>query len=136
MQPQIRVEKGGRNTLQVFTHKLLQNMGWVCVALSLVLLVPLCRSNAKLNELNRELRVEMAVLEDSRNQYDYLASKLSAKTNIKVVEEAAGTQLGLMKIDPSQITYITLESEESVITRPDGGAGANVLQEMLSWLNF
>lgn len=44
---------------------------------------------------------------------------LDSKTNLKNVEQIAA-QLGLMKLDKSQITYVTLENE-STIQRPESG---------------
>ena len=55
----------------------------------------------------------------------------------RLVDEIAA-KLGLMKIDPSQVTYITVE-QESQITRPDSGLNkiARQIGEMaLSILNY
>ena len=44
----------------------------------------------------------------------------SCKTNLRMVEEAATTRLGMIKADPSQITYIKLD-ETSTVDRPASG---------------
>ena len=41
---------------------------------------------------------------------------------LRTVEEAATTRLGLVKADPSQITYVQLE-DQSIIERNTGAAG-------------
>ena len=59
----------------------------------------------RLSPLQAALR--NAQLVSAQSQYTYYNSTLNSKTNITSVEEAA-SRLGLMKIDPSQITYIRL----------------------------
>ena len=39
--------------------------------------------------------------------------------NLQSVETTARNQLGLMEMDPSQVTYITLENEDKVV-KPQG----------------
>ena len=46
----------------------------------------------------------------------YYNSTLNSKTNIASVEETAG-RLGLMKVDPSQITYIRLGESGALVRR-------------------
>ena len=58
-------------------------------------------------ELNDQIQDAKAQLVSAQSQYTYYNSTLNSKTNITSVEEAA-SRLGLMKIDPSQITYIRL----------------------------
>ena len=53
------------------------------------------------------------------SEFSYLTVMLESKTNLKKVEEIASQQLGLLKIDKSQITYLTLE-EENLIIKPEG----------------
>ena len=83
----LRVEKGGKRRLtplQAAVHN----------AMNLV-------------ELNDQIQDAKAQLVSAQSQYTYYNSTLNSKTNITSVEEAA-SRLGLMKIDPSQITYIRL----------------------------
>ena len=48
--------------------------------------------------------------------FAYYNSTLNSKTNIASVEETAG-RLGLMKVDPSQITYIRLGESGALVRR-------------------
>ena len=69
--------------------------------------ISLLMSEAQLVELNDQIQDAKAQLVSAQSQYTYYNSTLNSKTNITSVEEAA-SRLGLMKIDPSQITYIRL----------------------------
>ena len=58
-----------------------------------------------------------ADLVSEQSQYTYYNSTLNNQTNITSVEETA-SRLGLMKVDPSQITYIRLD-EGNVLVRKE-----------------
>ena len=92
----------------------------IMAALLLGLACSLLQSYAKLNELNMSVQYTQNELATAKSEYDYLSSVLSSKTNLKTVEEVAGTELGLMKRDESQVTYITME-KESMISSPETG---------------
>ena len=79
----------------------------ISMALLAGLAVSLLWSEAQLVELNDQIQDAKAQLVSAQSQYTYYNSTLNSKTNITSVEEAA-SRLGLMKIDPSQITYIRL----------------------------
>ena len=83
----LRVEKGGKRRLSPLQAAL--------------------RNAMHLVELNDQIQDAKAQLVSAQSQYTYYNSTLNSKTNITSVEEAA-SRLGLMKIDPSQITYIRL----------------------------
>ena len=90
----------------------------ITLALLLGLTVSLLYSYAELNEITLNVQWTQNELNEARSEYDYLSSELNSKTNLKAVEEIAGSQLGLMKLDKSQVTYITLE-DENQISRPE-----------------
>ena len=93
----LRVEKGGKRRLSPLQAALRNAMHLVAAALLTGFAISLLMSEAQLVELNDQIQ-------DAKAQ---LVSTLNSKTNITSVEEAA-SRLGLMKIDPSQITYIRL----------------------------
>ena len=118
----LRVEKGGKRRLSPLQAALRNAMHLVAAALltgfaiSLLMsdhaggqqhLPSLLWSEAQLVELNDQIQDAKAQLVSAQSQYTYYNSTLNSKTNITSVEEAA-SRLGLMKIDPSQITYIRL----------------------------
>ena len=83
----LRVEKGGKRRLSPLQAALRNAMHLVAAALL--------------------TGFAISQLVSVQSQYTYYNSTLNSKTNITSVEEAA-SRLGLMKIDPSQITYIRL----------------------------
>ena len=89
----LRVEKGGKRRLSPLQAALRNAMHLVAAALLTGFAISLPMSEAQ--------------LVSAQSQYTYYNSTLNSKTNITSVEEAA-SRLGLMKIDPSQITYIRL----------------------------
>ena len=98
----LRVAKGGKrrlNPLQAAVHN----------AMNLV-------AAALLVELNDQIQATKAQLVSEQSQYTYYNSTLNSKTNIASVEETAG-RLGLMKVDPSQITYIRLGESGALVRR-------------------
>lgn len=113
----IRVVQGGKRN-----RKQAELMGYIRLTLGLALLlgltISLLYSYAVLNEITMDVQWTQSELAEARSEYDYLSSTLTSKTNLKAVEEIAGTQLGLMKVDKNQVTYINLE-DENVITRPE-----------------
>lgn len=110
------------------------------VAVGGVLLALLCSylfSQAQVSALAADIQKYESQLTAAQSEYSYLTSQMDAITNQSNVDQIAA-ELGLMKIDPSQITYITVE-QESVITRPDSGLDklARQIGEMaLSLMNY
>ena len=95
----LRVEKGGKRRLSPLQAALRNAMHLVAAALLTGFAISLLMSEAQLVELNDQIQDAKAQLVSAQSQYTYY--------NITSVEEAA-SRLGLMKIDPSQITYIRL----------------------------
>lgn len=103
----LRVEKGGKKRLNPVRAAMQHALQLVGAALLVGFAVSLLWSEAQLVELNDQIQDAKAQLVSEQSQYTYYNSTLNSKTNITSVEEAA-SRLGLMKIDPSQITYIRL----------------------------
>lgn len=134
-QQPLRVAKGNRT-----------GMVWVVlrqvrmVAVGGILLALLCSylfSQAQVSALAADIQKYESQLAAAQSEYSYLTSQMDAITNQSNVDGIAA-KLGLMKIDPSQVTYITVE-QESQITRPDSGLNkiARQIGEMaLSILNY
>lgn len=103
----LRVEKGGKRRLNPFQAAMQHALQLISMALLAGFAVSLLWSEAQLVEVNDQIQKAKAELVSEQSQYTYYNSVLNSKTNITSVEEAA-SRLGLMKIDPSQITYIRL----------------------------
>lgn len=115
--PRVRVAPGGR--LQA--EQMMRRLRTVFATLILLALVTCyIYSQAIITELTTDIQQTQRQLVAAQSDYDYLSGLLDSKTSLKNVAEIATSQLGLMKVDKSQITYVTLE-RESVITLPESG---------------
>lgn len=112
----LRVEKGGKKRLNPVRAAMQHALQLVGAALLVGFAVSLLWSEAQLVELNDQIQSAKARLVSEQSQYTYYNSTLNSKTNIASVEETAG-RLGLMKVDPSQITYIRLGESGALVRR-------------------
>ncbi len=112
----LRVEKGGKKRLNPVRAAMQHALQLVGAALLVGFAVSLLWSEAQLVELNDQIQDAKAQLVSEQSQYTYYNSTLNSKTNIASVEETAG-RLGLMKVDPSQITYIRLGESGALVRR-------------------
>ena len=101
----LRVAKGGKRRLNPLQAAVHNAMNLVAAALLVGFAISLLWSEATKAQLVSE-----------QSQYTYYNSTLNSKTNIASVEETAG-RLGLMKVDPSQITYIRLGESGALVRR-------------------
>ena len=86
------------------------------------LIISVLYSHAKLVELNGQINSINTELAAAQSEYDYLSTKMSDITSRASLQEVAEGQLGLVKLDPSQITYVQLE-DQSVIEKSTNKAG-------------
>ena len=80
-------------------------------------------SQAKITELNGKINEARTDLTAAQSEYDYLSAQMSEITSRSSLQQVAEGELGLVQLDPSQVTYIQLE-DENVIEKSSGGAGA------------
>ena len=111
----LRVKKGGKRRLSPLQAAMRHAVQLVGLALMAGFAVSLLWSEAQLVELNDQIQDAKAMLVSEQSQYTYYTSTLNSQTSITSIEEAA-SRLGLMKIDPSQITYVRL-NDASVLLR-------------------
>lgn len=98
-----------------------QNMARGLLALTMLALVcAVIYSHVQLTELTGKIQDAQAELTAANSWNSYWSNTLDSKTNLRTVEEAATTRLGMIKADPSQITYIKLD-ETSTVDRPASG---------------
>ena len=112
----LRVEKGGKPRLNPVRAAMQHALQLLSAALLVGFAISLLWSEAQLVELNDQIQATKAQLVSEQSQYTYYNSTLNSKTNIASVEETAG-RLGLMKVDPSQITYIRLGESGALVRR-------------------
>lgn len=116
VKPRMRAVRGKKQAMKISAQ------AYKTVAVSCVmamLTVGLLQSEATITQLTTQIQKTNQQLVNAQSDYNYLSGVLDSKTNLKNVEQIAA-QLGLMKLDKSQITYVTLENE-STIQRPENG---------------
>ena len=136
-QPAVKVVRGGDyglNRVRRFARMVARVLA---LAVVLGLVISVLYSHAKLTELSGEINEVNTQLAAARSEYDYLSTRMSDITSRASLQEVAEGQLGLVKLDPSQITYVQLE-DESVIQKSTNTAGkllGEVRTAALSLLN-
>lgn len=71
-------------------------------------------SRVVLTELTEDANSYQTKISKLNTEYERLEAELEAKTSIKAITEAAEKDLGLSKIDSSQIEYVKLTDNDSV----------------------
>ncbi|OUN87855.1 MULTISPECIES: hypothetical protein [Eubacteriales] len=125
VKPRMRAVQGKKQAMKI-SAQAYKTVAVSCVMVMLT--VGLLQSQATLTQLTTQIQKTNQQLVNAQSDYNYLSGVLDSKTNLKNVEQIAA-QLGLMKLDKSQITYVTLENE-STIQRPESG-----WQRILDMLN-
>ena len=126
--PRVRVVRGGRFRLERAKDAMRQAVSVMAVAVILALITAIVASQAKLTELSGEIDATRSDLVTAQTTYEYLSGKMDEISNSANIDEAAQNRLGLVKTDPSQVTYIRLE-DESVIEK-NGSQADEILDEL------
>lgn len=123
-------------------QKLLAGFRWAKVvafaALFLALVVSVLYSQVQSTELSAQLRREQETLEDLQSEYTYLSNEMEMRTNLSAVQDYAANVLKMIKMDRSQMTYVTAAQENSV-ERSDGGLkriADNMAHTMASFVEY
>ena len=101
--PQVRAVRGGNHGLNRVRH---------VMRTAVIVLMEL---NAQVDEVSVQLA-------EAQSEYDYLNTRMNDITSRASLQQVAEGELGLVKADPSQITYVQLE-DQSIIERNTGAAG-------------
>ena len=121
-QPEMRVVRGGKHGLNRARQFAAVALHVIAAALLLGLIFSVVHSQARITELNGQINDTRTDLTAAQSEYDYLSTKMSDITSRASLQDVAEGQLGLVKADPIQITYIQLE-EQSVIEKTGSDAG-------------
>ena len=111
--PQVRAVRGGNHGLNRVRHVMRTAVIVLILAVFGGLAISSLMSGATLMELNAQVDEVSVQLAEAQSEYDYLNTSL---------QQVAEGELGLVKADPSQITYVQLE-DQSIIERNTGAAG-------------
>lgn len=119
--PQLHVvETGGSGS----KGKILAGIRWVRIvafaAVFLALVVSVLYSQAQSTALSAQVRRQQNTLEDLQSEYTYLSNQMEMRTSLAAVQEYAANVLKMVKLDRSQITYVTAEEENSVERSENG----------------
>lgn len=109
--PRVRVVKGGRMRLEKLRQAAMAMRFGLLSILVLGLVVSLLYSQATISALSSEIESTRQELLTAQSTYDYLSGEMDDITSTTNIAAIAQGELGLVKADPSQITYIDLESE-------------------------
>ncbi|MEE0800478.1 MAG: hypothetical protein U0L91_04275 [Gemmiger sp.] len=120
-QPRMKVVRGGRYGLSKARQFARSTITVLTIAIFIGLVVSIVASQARITQLSGEIDSTRTSLANAQSYYDYLSSSMDTITNLTSVQDVAEGRLGLVKVDPSQVTYIRLE-DQSVIERASGGA--------------
>lgn len=121
-QPEMRVVRGGKHGLNRARQFAAVALHVIAAALLLGLIFSVVHSQARITELNGQINDTRTGLTAAQSEYDYLSTKMSDITSRASLQDVAEGQLGLVKADQRQITYIQLE-EQSVIEKTGSDAG-------------
>lgn len=124
--PRVRAVKG-RKKARRFSLQAAKTIA--VTVLMAALTIGFLYSQATITELTVDIQSTQSDLVSEQSTYTYLSGVLDSKTSLRNVEQVAAGELGLVKVDRSQVTYFSLESE-SVIQRPE--TAAQRLTEFLS----
>ena len=117
--PQVRAVRGGNHGLNRVRHVMRTVL---ILAVFGGLAISSLMSGATLMELNAQVDEVSAQLAEAQSEYDYLNTRMNDITSRASLQQVAEGELGLVKADPSQITYVQLE-DQSIIERNTGAAG-------------
>lgn len=120
-QPKVQVVRGGRHGLNRARQLASSTLSVLAGALLLGLVVSVVYSQARITELNGEINDTKTKLTAAQSEYDYLSTQMSNITSRTNLQQVAEGQLGLVPLDPSQVTYVQLE-DQSVIEKSTSSA--------------
>lgn len=108
----------------------------VCVAIVVVAILGLfIYNNVMLMELNAQINTVNAQLEEAEKQNEVLSATLEAKMSVGAVQMAAEDDLGLVKMDKTQIHYVNLAPDDVVEVSQSGVTAGGILAKIKEYLN-
>lgn len=118
--PDVKVVQGGRarrrtrrlDTLRQLAHTFRM---FLAAGVILFLVSGLIYSQARITELSGDIEKERDALVKAQSNYDYLSGQMDDITSSTNIAAVAQAELGLVKADASQITYVDLEDEGLIV---------------------
>lgn len=134
-QAQIRVAKTEQKTLRRASLRGVKIAALICIMLALI--CSLLYSKSITTELARNINLTEQEIVEAKSEYAYLSNEMELKANIKNIEQRAA-ELGLVKMSPSQITYVTVTKENKLVVAQNSAkiAFENVKSGFLSFMEY
>lgn len=112
---------------------------WTSFAVVFVALVcSLLYAQVESTELSAQMHKQEDELADLQSEYTYLSNEMEMKTNLSAVQQYATGTLKMVKMDPSQVTYVT-SKEDNQVERPNTGLArlaGEVSQTLASFMEY
>ena len=116
-EPRIRVAKPAKKIAKK------RNLAPVRTAAAGVLLLALVFSvlytRAQNTELTSQITAQQTSLANLQSEYDYLSRSFESALSLDKVEIYAEQELGMIKMDKSQIEYISLKTQDNIVCPSD-----------------
>ena len=114
-EPQRRTLKVVKNKRMAQQKRGVSPAGTICLVLSVVAIVALfIYNNVMLTEIGAQISACNAQLADLQDEATRLQATIESSTSVKAIEEIATQELGLSKLERSQVTYIDLSNEDVI----------------------
>ncbi len=85
----------------------------LCV-LAVIMMLGLVVSSVQLSDVSREIRICKEEIEELQSDEKKLEVEMEKKLNLRNIEEVAKNELGLSKIEKSQIHYLSIVSDDKI----------------------
>lgn len=112
-----------------------------CMAVVLCMAFSVMYSRAELNELSAQVNRTAKEYEELQSENVRLTTELEQRISLKNVEEYAATELGLEKLDPAQVEYITLTEGNQIEVKEESdssvwGSIKNFFVDMMEYIGW
>lgn len=111
----------------------------ILIVLTIGLMMGLVVSSVQLNDVTREIRICKRDIEELKSDEKKLEVDMEKKLNLRNIEEAAKNDLGLSKIEKSQIHYVSIVSDDKIQLankEKDESAVGNALSSLVKSFNI
>ncbi|MBR4949416.1 MAG: hypothetical protein IKZ25_01440 [Clostridia bacterium] len=85
----------------------------LCI-LAVIMMLGLVISSVQLSDVSKEIRICKNQIEELQSDEKKLEVEMEKKLNLRNIEEIAKNELGLSKIEKSQIHYLSIVSDDKI----------------------
>lgn len=115
-------------------YKPLKVIGYALMSLSVLAIVGIIIVNQiKITEYTEEINAKSKQLEESKSIYTQLKMKVETKLSLKTVEDYAVNILGMKPVEPYQIKYVNMATEDKVeVMQEDSKSWIEVISDSIA----